>query len=120
VRLVEGAWNADFLREVQTFPKGTHDDTIDPFADNKPVAKINIRIQQRNGKKSITTIQGLDADLDEKRICRAMRKEFNCNGNIEEDKDYGTIIQLQGDHTDYMHEYLLNNDIDESSIKIKG
>lgn len=85
--------------------------TIDPFADNKPVAKINIRIQQRNGKKSITTIQGLDADLDVKRICRAMRKEFNCNGNIEEDKDYGTIIQLQGDQRTLVKEWLIRQEI---------
>ena len=77
----------------------------------KPVAKINIRIQQRNGKKSITTIQGLDTDLDVKRICRAMRKEFNCNGNIEEDDDYGTIIQLQGDQRSLVKEWLIRQEI---------
>jgi len=80
---------------------------LDPFADQKAVAKINIRIQQRNGKKSITTIQGLDADLDEKRICKAMRKEFNCNGSIDEDKEYGVIIQLQGDQRALVKEWLI-------------
>lgn len=84
---------------------------LDPFADQKAVAKINIRIQQRNGKKSITTIQGLDTDLDEKRICKAMRKEFNCNGSIDEDKEYGVIIQLQGDQRALVKEWLIAQEI---------
>jgi translation initiation factor 1 (eIF-1/SUI1) len=35
-----------------------------------------VRIQQRNGRKCITTIQGLDADLDLGRIMKNMKK--NC------------------------------------------
>lgn len=42
-----------------------------------------VRIQQRNGRKCLTTVQGLDNDLDLKRICKAMKKAFNCNGNSE-------------------------------------
>lgn len=49
----------------------------DPFATGaKGRGKIHVRIQQRNGRKCITTIQGLDADLDLGRIMKNMKK--NC------------------------------------------
>ena len=85
----------------------------DPFAAGglKGSSKIHIRVQQRNGRKSITTIQGLDADLDLKRICKAMKRVFNCNGSIEEDKEMGEIIQLQGDQRDNARSWLLDNEI---------
>ena len=31
--------------------------------------KVHVRVQQRNGRKCITTVAGLDDDLDIKRIC---------------------------------------------------
>ena len=37
-------------------------------------SKVHIRTQQRNGRKSITTVQGLDEDLDLKKICKAFKK----------------------------------------------
>lgn len=37
-------------------------------------SKVHIRTQQRNGRKSITTVQGLDSDLDLKKICKAFKK----------------------------------------------
>jgi translation initiation factor 1 len=83
----------------------------DPFAEIKVASKINLRIQQRNGKKSITTIQGLDEDLDQKRICKAMQKQFSCNGNIKETEEYGTVIQLQGDQRELIKEWLITQEI---------
>jgi translation initiation factor SUI1 len=68
----------------------------DPFASGgRGGGKIHIRVQQRNGRKCITTIQGLDDDLDLKRMCKAMKRTFNCNGSIEADKEMGEVIQLQ-------------------------
>jgi len=88
---------------------------FDPFEnandDTDIASDIHIRVQQRNGRKSITTIQGLDADLDLKRICKAMKRVFNCNGSIEEDKEMGEIIQLQGDQRDNARSWLLDNEI---------
>ena len=37
---------------------------------------IHIRVQQRNGRKCITTIQGLADELDIKRICKAFKKNW--------------------------------------------
>lgn len=86
---------------------------IFPSFDDKSFvkSKIHIRVQQRNGKKSITTIQGLEDDLDLKRICRAMRSAFNCNGNVVEDEEAGDVIQLQGDQRANAKEWLVAQEI---------
>ena len=44
-------------------------------------ALIHIRVQQRNGRKCITTVQGLDAALDLKKILKALKKAECCNGS---------------------------------------
>lgn len=69
-------------------------------------SKIHLRIQQRNGRKCITIIEGLEDDLDLKRICRAMRNAFSCNGNVKDD-----IIQLQGDQRENIKEWLVIQEI---------
>ncbi len=73
--------------------------------------KLHIRIQQRNGKKCITTIQGWEEDLDVKRICKAMRAAFSCNGNVIEDDDKGEVLQLQGDQRENAKQWILEQEI---------
>lgn len=53
----------------------------DPFAEEsidkkKADAKdyVHIRVQQRNGKKSLTTVQGLPSAFDLKKILKALKK----------------------------------------------
>ena len=87
----------------------------DPFAfefTDVVKQKLHIRVQQRNGKKSITTVEGFDDDLDVKRICKAMRKMFNCNGNVIHDKEKEIdILQLQGDQRDNVKDWILAQQI---------
>ncbi|KAJ5538017.1 protein translation factor SUI1 [Penicillium frequentans] len=81
--------------------------TFDPFADvdeengGKNNAKtenyVHIRIQQRNGRKTLTTCQGLPDKYDQKKILKRMKKIYACNGNIVKDDEMGEVIQLQGD-----------------------
>jgi len=85
------------------------DDSLNPF-ETKQAQKIHIRIQQ-NGKRYITTIEGLDEDLDQKRIMKAMKKQFNCNGNLSESEQLGEIIQLQGDHRSDVIDWLVAQEI---------
>ena len=54
---------------------------IDPFADAAKGDEsgvqdglVHIRIQQRNGRKTLTTIQGLSTEYDLKKIVRACKK----------------------------------------------
>merc|ERR1712109_38568 len=79
-------------------------DKFDPFADaakgddsDVQDGLVHIRIQQRNGRKTLTTIQGLSSDYDLKKIVRACKKEFACNGTVIEHPEYGEVLQLQGD-----------------------
>ena len=91
---------------------------MDLFDFGKPQDSIlknryHIRVQQRNGKKAITTLQGLEDDLDVKRICKYMRKSFNCNGSVKKDEFEGDIIQLQGDQRENIKQWLLDQQIIE-------
>lgn len=58
---------------------------VDPFADATkgddllPAGtedKIHIRIQQRNGRKTLTTVQGIADDYDKKKLVKAFKKVF--------------------------------------------
>ncbi len=80
-------------------------------------SKVHIRVQQRNGKKCITSIQGLDDDLDQKRICKHMRRNFNCNGNVVKDDDGTEVIQLQGDQRENVRAFLLEQTVIEPHEK---
>ncbi|KAL4698252.1 hypothetical protein H8958_012642, partial [Nasalis larvatus] len=57
---------------------------------------IHIRIQQRNGRKTLTTVQGIADDYNKKKPVKAFKK-FACNGTVIEHPEYGEVIQLQGD-----------------------
>ena len=77
---------------------------------DKKTNKIHIRIQQI-GRRKLTIIQGLDEDLDHKKIMKAMKKVFNCNGSITVDEEYGEVIQLQGDQRETCIEWLVVQEI---------
>lgn len=99
---------------------------LDPFADvgdDEVVTKgiVHIRLQQRNGRKSLTTIQGLDEKLDLNKLTKAFKKEFCCNGCVVENKELGRIIQLQGDQREKVKDFLAEEDIaSKGLIKIHG
>ena len=56
----------------------------DPFAEQNEdltIAQnnfIHVRLQQRNGKKTLTTIQGISEDYDLKKINKSFKKVFAC------------------------------------------
>ncbi|CAB9516592.1 Eukaryotic translation initiation factor 1b [Seminavis robusta] len=74
--------------------------------------KVHIRVQQRSGRKCITCISGLAESLDMKRICKAWKKNFNCNGSIQRDEDTGQrVIQLSGDQRIQVRTFLVDEQI---------
>lgn len=80
---------------------------------NKSRDKIHLRIQQRNGKKCITTIEGEFSDeVDLKKLCSDMKKKFSCSGSLKkecnEDRDILVII-FTGDQRQNIVNYLVNN-----------
>lgn len=58
---------------------------------------VHIRIQQRNGRKSLTTVQGVKKEFSYNKILKDLKKEFCCNGTVVQDSELGQVIQLQGD-----------------------
>uniref|UniRef100_A0A7S2Y0G0 SUI1 domain-containing protein n=1 Tax=Fibrocapsa japonica TaxID=94617 RepID=A0A7S2Y0G0_9STRA len=89
--------------------------SIDFFADAKEEtedkSKVHVRVQQRNGRKCITLIEGLQDDLDLKKILKAFKKNFSCNGAITHDDEVGDVIQLSGDQRTNVKEFLEDQEI---------
>ncbi|KAK3751951.1 hypothetical protein RRG08_046223 [Elysia crispata] len=114
--------NCDIMTDLNITNLGT-----DPFADtkegvsNEKESLIHIRIQQRNGRKTLTTVQGLDQKYDFKKIVKAAKKEFACNGTVVEHPEYGEIIQLQGDQRENMRQFFVKTGFaNNMNIKVHG
>ena len=82
---------------------------LDPFAeanaeDSGAGSKeyVHIRIQQRNGRKSLTTVQGLKKEFSYNKILKDLKKEFCCNGTVVQDPELGQVC---------VDIHLLNDDI---------
>ncbi|XP_054811060.1 uncharacterized protein LOC129312453 [Prosopis cineraria] len=101
---------------------------FDPFAeanadDSGAGAKeyVHIRIQQRNGRKSLTTVQGLKKEFSYNKILKDLKKEFCCNGTVVQDPELGQVIQLQGDQRKNVSTFLVQAGIvKKEHIKIHG
>ena len=105
------------------------DNISDDDDETAPASPVHIRIKQRTGRKHITTIEGLPNDLDMPLILSAMKKRFNCNGNLvkletddsSDDDNPSLIIQLTGDQRERAREFLVSEEIaDKNSIYIHG
>lgn len=124
-----------------TVPSYTFKQGVDPFAEAAsadPFAEqsgenanqeklaqkqgaIHIRVQQRNGRKSLTTIQGVPEKYDTKKVMQYLRKKLACNGTIVTDPDMGEVIQLQGDQRHEVAKLITKKlDIETKDITIHG
>nr|CAD1819265.1 unnamed protein product [Ananas comosus var. bracteatus] len=82
---------------------------------------VHIRIQQRNGRKSLTTVQGLKKEFSYNKILKDLKKEFCCNGTVVQDPELGQVIQLQGDQRKNVSNFLVQAGIvKKDHIKIHG
>ena len=95
-------------------PFGASDDpfaTAGPAADLQlPKEKIHVRIYDQK-KRKLTMIEGLDEDLDQHRIAKAMKSAFSCSSKVQVDKDGRELIMLQGDQRLNVKEWLLAQQI---------
>lgn len=102
--------------------------TFDPFADAIKSSEddvqdglVHVRIQQRNGRKTLTTVQGLSSEYDLKKIVRACKKEFACNGTVVEHPEYGEVLQLQGDQRENICQWLTKSGlVKPEQLKVHG
>ncbi|XP_032700246.1 eukaryotic translation initiation factor 1-like [Lontra canadensis] len=104
--------------------------SFDPFADASkgdyllPAGTgdyFHIRIQQRNGRKTLTTIQEMDDDYDKKKPMKVYKKKFACNGTIVEHPGYGEVIQIQGDQHKNISQFLVETGLaKDDQLKVHG
>eukprot|EP00249_Psilotum_nudum_P004970 c18466_g1_i1 orf=292-636(+) len=82
---------------------------------------VHVRIQQRNGRKSLTTVQGLKKEYKFNKILKDFKKEFCCNGTVVDDSELGQVIQLQGDQRKNVSQFLVQAGIvKKDQIKLHG
>ena len=79
--------------------------------DGKDTTKVHVRVQQRNGRKCITTVAGLAEDLDVKKITRALTKKFKTSGTVKKDENENNVVQVAGDQRTNIRDFLLNQQI---------
>ncbi len=72
--------------------------------------KIHIHTRQ-NGRKWITTLEGLDDDLDLHRIARALKRDFHCSASVDVNEDEEEFIKLSGNHRDSLAKWLVDMEI---------
>ena len=82
---------------------------------------------ETNGRKKNTYLAGWNLpDSELKEHIKIIKKKIGCNGTLKELNSNGDnsiiikAIQLQGDHVDYMKDYLKEQMIDINLIRVKG
>ncbi len=122
-----------------TFNPESFDVLLNPFEDisDKTVISKDKTItvwKESRGRKKNTYISGWNISEEQmKDHIKIIKKKNGCNGSIKsipnededsdkasKDDDLVIVMQLQGDHTDYIIDYLIKTGIDEKSIHIKG
>ncbi|XP_041374871.1 eukaryotic translation initiation factor 1-like [Gigantopelta aegis] len=118
--------------DIQNLTAGlaARNQVTDPFADSEDSDvtsgssiqdPVHIRIQQRNGRKMLTTVQGINPKYDFRKIVKHAKKEFACNGTVVEHPEYGEVIQLQGDQRQLISNFLITTGIvNKEQVKVHG
>ena len=83
---------------------------------------VHLRVQMRNGRKSITTVSNLNLpSVKLKKIGKALQTHCRCAASVAVDKDFGDVLQLQGDHRAAVESFLVNEKIvDREHLMIHG
>ena len=80
---------------------------------------------ERNGRKTLTTVQGLPKKFDQKKILKVIKKKFACNGTVvDTEGEMGEVIQLQGDQRKDVQDFLTDKKdglgLEVKTIKVHG
>lgn len=80
-----------------------------------------MRVQQRNGRKTLTTFQGLPAEYDAKKLLKTFKRIFACSGIIIEHEELGSVLQFAGDQRIKIAEFLVAEKIaKKTDITVHG
>nr|XP_034361781.1 eukaryotic translation initiation factor 1-like [Arvicanthis niloticus] len=84
---------------------------------------IHIRIQQRNGRKTLQLSKGslMITIKKKKKLVKALKKKFACNGTVIKHPEYGEVIQLQGDQRKNICQFLTETGLaEDDQLKVHG
>lgn len=79
-----------------------------------------------NGRKKNTYITGWNIPEDDlKEHLKTIKKKNGCNGSVkslpnESNNGFVITMQFQGDHADYVKDYLIKNGVDVNNIQVRG
>jgi translation initiation factor 1 len=122
--LVSGSQQLRFMSDVDIQIPGAFDPFAEANADDSGAGSkdyVHVRVQQRNGRKSLTTVQGLKKEFNYNKILKDFKKEFCCNGTVVQDPELGQVIQLQGDQRKNVSQFLVQAGVVKKDlIKIHG
>ncbi|MEM0359794.1 MAG: stress response translation initiation inhibitor YciH [Candidatus Diapherotrites archaeon] len=77
----------------------------------KESQKIRVRTLQRRFGKFVTTVSGLDKDINIDELNKELKKRLACGGTVK-----NGIIELQGAHKEKVKEILLKQGFKEEQI----
>ncbi|KAI9323067.1 translation initiation factor SUI1 [Dichotomocladium elegans] len=81
----------------------------------------DLRIQQRNGRKTMTMLEGLPREYDINKIVKTLRKKCACIGTIIENEESYLTLKFSGDQRQKIAEFLVREKIaKKSEITIHG
>ena len=79
-----------------------------PTGETVEESDIHIRLQQRKGRSYITTVEGINPLVDKRKILGVLKRKLNCNGTVVKDEEHGEILQMQGDQTKGISDFLIS------------
>lgn len=107
------------LKKVDLFADATDEKEADLGINRDKL--IHIRVLQRNTKKRVTTCEGLPDGVNINKIVRALKKNFHCSASVENNKEHGPVIKIQGQHVDNVVAFLIETQLGlQTQIRIHG
>lgn len=77
---------------------------------------ITIKVEKR-GRKTNTYIYDWEIPEDKlKEHLKTFKKTLGCNGSLKKTKSESLYLHLQGDHSDFVSDYLQKHDIKKNNI----
>jgi len=90
-------------------------------ASKRAASKVLIKRVERNKRKYVTAVQGLEAfGLDLKKVAKEFGKKFATGSSVTKVPGVGEEITVQGDLSDEIEEYILDmyKDVPEDNIHL--
>ena len=82
---------------------------------------VEIHVKQRNGRKCITTVDGLGNDKDKlKEISKALGKQMSCSGSVKKNNDGNLFLKFSGKDIKTIRNYLIDIGYEGKDIRIHG